>query len=332
MLLPFVTTLLIVNYVLLEKAAGSTVYDASVNSNSDLLTHPRITENCRHVFEGNEGTAIQGFKLRQVFVATTPGLLTPHISNSQSSSYEPDEYVRFCSFRDFLKSGIADYLKTLTIKEKFRGNVIKPDFKIFYSMPDEENCQKQILSLFGLSQLINLGKYLLKSYNDKLVSLDTVQPHPGLAVTYGDETFFHSLSALLYGLLTEKQFIYTHIKKSSYDFSEEAQLQNTYQDLHYFMEQSYIKEYHLFKNSKVNPDDVANPLLFDPNESSKSAISHLSNSLCPTFSDHSSQTVTVTHQDVDNIFNASDLHNIYLTNSLVSNVFHRSYIRTPAVS
>lgn len=263
------------------------------------------------------GAHIGGFQLQKVLVVTTPGLQTPQEHNGWASIHDPGDHLHFCSFKKMSKYlDIGNYLNILKIKEKFPNKKVKQAFKNLEPLPNVKHCGRHSLSSFGVLQLINLGKYLFNSYFGKLKSLDSIVLSHKFASTFGDQTLFQSLSALLYGLLNEKQFVYTHVDKLSSGFSTASQFKEEQQSLHYFVEQSFIKENHFFKNTKVFAFSrgYITDIPFGDDISSKDVICYLCNSLCPKSQNHE-KALRISYDGISHIFNLSDAYNNYLTAS-----------------
>lgn len=276
------------------------------------------------------GALIKGFQLHRVFIAATPGLRTPNIHGSLPVSSSQVDNSRFCHFRDFSKvhksEKVKNYQETLLMKEKFQGKT-KLRFKMFGSVPEAGNCKNKSLSSFGVSQMINLGVYFLSSYFGKLKGLNSVLQHPEFACTFGDENLFQSLNALLYGLLTEKQFVYANINKLPIDFFKRSLPGDTSQDLHYFVEQSFLKENHLFKDTRVFKFRNGNlmEMLYGSHVTAKDVIDYVSNSFC--LASESVRALGLSYDDVSDAFNVSDFYNKYLTTSFTfqTNSFTRTF-------
>ncbi|XP_005104752.1 uncharacterized protein LOC101864243 [Aplysia californica] len=290
--------------------------------------HARISEICSEKFYGREGTPVKGFELEKVFVAMTPGVRTPvervHglVEMSQTSSAE-------CRFQEFAQRHasvkVQSYPETVLLKEEMKSSSAKSDFRVFKRFTESRGCKTNSLSSYGIAQLIQLGEYLQRCYSEKLHSFQSLPLHKEFAETVGEEVLFQSLSAVLHGLLTEKQFVRFDIRKSPANFCKRCKSQvgpcscREHEDLHYFVEPSFYRERHILKEGLVHVQKRAF-LKQHQNIPVKEIISHISRVAC---GDENGirGAIQVPLREIDNLFDLSDSFNSYIS----SQPLFRSY-------
>ncbi|GFO16217.1 hypothetical protein PoB_004272200 [Plakobranchus ocellatus] len=364
-----VAQLRLTRLILLLVVAASSSFEVPVgltaNSRSSLeydggtvksKSHPRISELCADTFRGLEGRRIKDFRLEKVFIAVSPGHTSAPRDVAEALQKHKSEKVR-------------DYPEFLTIKKAVNGRNEKSAFKIFEALPSESfgksktegwrkgkrdretvkrgapetSVQSEQLSVLGVIQMIKLGEFLGKSYFKKLRSIAAPPGEsPRLAETTGDLLLYQTLSALLHGLLTEKQFVAADINKVGSSFcrvlGHSGSVCNAYhnslQHLQHFMQEAFNKETHLFKDVKLSSFNFAEFWQdFQRDWSAKEAIGFVSNRLCAekhhkkvaSSRFKSKKPVKISSGHLNLLFNVSDAHVAYMSASEVFQSFAKSY-------
>lgn len=323
--------LLMVN---LDSAQSNSYSHSHINDFSSIKNHPRILEFHPDYVNGAEGTKIDGLNLKQTIVIVTPGLLIPPDNVEELHPPWSQDKAHLCNFQEFSKyhnsEKVRGYLEILSLKEKVKIKKVKSGFKFLSPLAESSDCGSKKLSAAGVAYLIHLGQYLRQAYSGQLSSLNEFAHSLDLAETYGEEALFQSLNALLYGLLTEKQFISTDIAKKSKDFSVPTlKTSQHHHDLQHFVEQSYQTESHLLKDSKLN--------IFDQNVDvpAKHVVVYLLNIFYSILNDTNTikdivknsnflNNKILTYNAISRLFNSSDAHTSYLSSNSVFKLYAES--------
>lgn len=267
------------------------------------------------------GKTIKGFQLSQAFVITTTGLRYQYIDK------EFDDPTFPCNFDSFSHDHPSDkirlYPEIIDYKSTLRaGNQkAKSAFRVFHPVPSYSQCNADALTSLGISQSIWLGEYLSLAYQE----LWTLEKRFAAAYSIGDEALYQTASAVLYGLLQEKQFVKNHVQKLNKNYTPagvhkkySADLSND--DIHQFIHSSFHKEHHLFKepSSSTMKSKVMDRLI-GTNTSVKAVISHLAINYCPVQliglsspSDNHLRNDFFSYS-ISHLLFLSDVHNVYLS-------------------
>ncbi|CAL1542595.1 unnamed protein product [Lymnaea stagnalis] len=317
-----------------SKADSQSQINHVSSSFSSFKLHPRILEFHPDYVNGVEGSKIDGLTLKKTIVIVTPGLLIPPDNVEELHPSWSRDRTHLCNFQEFSKNHKSDkvrgYSEILSIKDKFRSKKVKSGLKFFSPLSEAGDCASKKLSAAGVSHLIYLGQYLRQAYSDQLSSLHESAHDLDLAETFGEEALFQSLNALLYGLLTEKQFISTDIAKRSRDFNTASErTPQPHHDLQHFVEQSYETESYLLKNSKIDILDQ------DVDVPSKHTVLYLLNILFSILNDNNVVSDAVKNSNFFNsrilsynamsrLFNTSDIHTSYLSSNSAFKLYAQS--------
>nr|KAI8728349.1 hypothetical protein BgiMline_032853 [Biomphalaria glabrata] len=295
--------------------------------------HPRFSELDPNNFQGAEGTNVFGFDLKKSVIILTPGLVQPPAPVRNHRSL-PADVSDLCNFKKFSKSHISEkvrsYLEMLYLKEntKYRGGK-KSGFKVLKPLAQNgETCHSDGLTAVGVSQMIQLGEFLARSYAGKLGSLSGVTSLEGLAETVGDVVLYQSLVAVLHGLLNDKQFVSSDVTKLSSDFtapnSVKGKVLKYKSELHDYVGWAYKKEGSLFKEIMTSDPEKELP--------ARDIIAYLSNIVHSNTNPGSEADellgkVDLTLWDIDDLFNKSDTHHGYLASSSFFQMYanHNTY-------
>ncbi|KAH9495488.1 hypothetical protein Btru_013040 [Bulinus truncatus] len=334
--LQVVMTVMVVNVHTMSPTHSDDVTYSSVSSAPSFALHPRISELHPDNFQGAEGSKVSGLELKKSVIIFTSGLVPPpaHITKHPSLSADISHLCDFKSYASNHKSSkVQSYQEILSLKEKTKRRQVKRSgFKVFEAVTAGEVCQPGRLTAGGVSQMIQLGEHLFRSYAATLQSLNGNTRLERLAEAVGDPILFQSMSGLLHGLLNEKQFVSVDVAKLPHDYdagsyAKDKSLQFKNQ-LHHLVDKAYKTENLLFKESggdssgslaELPAKDVLAYLLnivhsklrYDGETDNLSAFDDLNLSIW----------------DVDRLFNSSDSYNSYLASCPVFQVYanHHTY-------
>ncbi|XP_059147216.1 uncharacterized protein LOC131934959 isoform X2 [Physella acuta] len=308
--------------LVLQVTASNQSQESSARpSSTTLARHARVLDMYPVTSVSQEGQEINGFLLKKVLVVVSPGLRIPPDHIHLPTLWEKKQHQ--CKFRETLKlhksEKFESFEEILSTKEKFKRKS-NSAFKVFKF--DPETCRGESLSAAGVLHMIHVGEHLSKVYLSKLKSLQHVMSQ-GLAESVGDEVLFHSMNALLYGLLTEKQFIHSDVVKVPSDFHFKTDVKQPQDDLHFYVAESYKQETHLLKSNKLSILETG----MKDETTAKEAINYLLNQLYPKLvvrkqnnqefdnSNFGNQNKDLHFNYITNIFNSSDTHHKYLTSN-----------------
>lgn len=226
----------------LEMSIGSHGHIKSYWSGSSLHT-----DHCneQHLHTGLEGEMFPAYKLKQVHIVISPGPRDLSFKmedqgldiRQQLNDLEKDSVYlnKLNKFKEVI--GVYKSLNVDNYKE------FLPSFSPSY---DFDN-----LTLFGFQQQISLGEYLYKSY---LVNRqpDHTSSQPYVECVHELQSF-RSLLPVLFGLLNEKQFIRTKIRKILSSFCDINEMLvptchcSEVEDLQPYISQAVSQGSHMFK-------------------------------------------------------------------------------------
>ncbi|XP_046556700.1 uncharacterized protein LOC124265890 isoform X2 [Haliotis rubra] len=192
----------------------------TVDNQSDPLLHPGFMNYCRlseNAFTGSEGSPVPGYHLKKVLTLISPGQRATKIDFENMTS--PDIS---CDFEEYAHRSSHPKVQSLPeVADIYRHMKSKKDgFKIFRPYPDSPFCEYEELSPLGTTQHILLGEYMGKKYSK--FGFDEPYAIEGMLAAHciQDEAAYQSIFAFLHGLLHEKDFVSTSVKKSLNNFCQ----------------------------------------------------------------------------------------------------------------
>lgn len=197
----------------------------------------------------------------------------------------------------------------------------------FEMLPSSSTCGEHDLSPRAILKMIKLGEYLFKRYHKHLPVLQRV-PEKILKfpACMPSQEFFQSTSALLHGLLTEKQFMRSVVQKLTPERGRGLDTHcwcDSIHDVDIFMQKSYKHELEIFKDHGTPFVETLKSRLAEKVgelSSAKNLLRSLSAWVCEfqhVTCNHGNGCMNLSREDVRSLLHAISAHNEYLsTNSL----------------
>ena len=199
----------------------------------------------------------------------------------------------------------------------------KSGLNMFEMLPSSEKCKGDDVPSFELMKMIKLGEYLAGRYGQHLPSLLAAGKDPTLASCRPEQDFYQGTFALLHGLLSEKQFVHTKLKKLERHMVRGLDDHvdcTAIKDVEVFLRQAYMEEHEIFKNR-----DSGFPLLkhffqglgirdLKPAKEMAKSLSHM---VCSSNTDlcYGDSCFNLTQDGVRQLWQLIAFHNSYLSSS-----------------
>ncbi|KAL8564468.1 hypothetical protein ACOMHN_017610 [Nucella lapillus] len=197
--------------------------------------------------------------------------------------------------------------------------------EVFEMLPGEKGCRVEDVSTPVLSRMIGLGEFLSRRYQEALPQLQDRGRDPVVAGSVPELPPFQSVSALLHGLLGEKQFCRMEVRKLE---RHAVRGVSTHQpcpviaQIEPFMERAYAQEKGIFKDQDFTgqgPQPLYRSLGVGRSTAAKDVVTSLHHRACDIDRDlcGEGRCLNLTEGDVGHLWEAISQHNAYLSSSSV---------------